>query len=600
VTAIKGDDDAVLPTSRTALPTDDPRQQGWEIETFSTYASDQLKHIDELLGDAQTARTAAARLAATAFQAGDLRPAPLVQEFASDWLTVRRWAGAETRQADDAPAPAPGPAPGPASQAKDPAQQGPTALISGLQSMVAPVGSVYNWRSKEKVFAVEVEGDRAQTDVYYQLYAEHARGTLQVNATWRCQWVDARGKSPRLTNIEVLNYEEVISTAGPQPLFRDCTVAVLDGPAWQDQLRYGVDHWLTRIESRMGIDIGGWQGLAVGDVNDDGLDDVYLTQPGGLPNRLYIQNPDGTATERAVAAGVAWLDSSHAALMVDMDNDLDQDLLVAVSNGVLFMANDGQGKFRLTAAQLTPAAIPYSLAAADYDVDGDLDVYVCCYNPRQGINRHLLFARPVPYHDANNGGPNVLLQNDATPPTGPWQFRYATHQAGMDHNNQKFSYAAAWEDYDNDGDLDLYVANDFGRNNLYRNDGGRFRDVADTAKVDDIGPGMSACWGDYDNDGWMDLYVSNMFSSAGNRITQQSQFQQSADASTRDAFRRHARGNSLFSNRADGTFTDVTRAAGVMLGRWAWGSRFADLNNDGWQDLLVMNGFITQADTEDL
>ena len=167
-------------------------------------------------------------------------------------------------------------------------------------------------------------------------------------------------------------------------------------------------------------------------------------------------------------------------------------------------------------------------------------------------------------------------------------------------NNRRFSYAATWEDYDDDGDLDVYIANDFGRNNLYRNDNGQFVDVAPESNVEDIGPGMSACWGDYDNDGRMDLYVSNMFSSAGNRITGQNQFQTAANQQTRGAFRRHARGNSLFHNLGGGVFEDVSVDLGVDLGRWAWGSRFADLNNDGWQDLIVTNGFVTQEDTGDL
>jgi hypothetical protein len=217
-----------------------------------------------------------------------------------------------------------------------------------------------------------------------------------------------------------------------------------------------------------------------------------------------------------------------------------------------------------------------------------------------GVDEHLLFARPLPYHDANNGSPNVLLRNDATPSQGPWTFTYATAAVGLDHNNRKFSYAAAWEDYDDDGDLDLYVANDFGRKNLYRNDGGRFADVAGEVGADDIGPGMSACWGDANNDGRMDLYVSNMFSSAGNRITGQAQFHAEADDDTRSEFRRHSRGNTLLQNLGNGRFRDVSVESGVVLGRWAWGSRFVDVNNDGWQDLVVANGFITQEDPRDL
>jgi len=91
-----------------------------------------------------------------------------------------------------------------------------------------------------------------------------------------------------------------------------------------------------------------------------------------------------------------------------------------------------------------------------------------------------------------------------------------------------------------------------------------------------------------------------MFSSAGNRITGQSQFQDATDQKTRGAFRRHARGNSLFHNLGEGRFQDVSIEKGVDLGRWAWGSRFADINGDGWQDLIVSNGFITQADSGDL
>ena len=81
--------------------------------------------------------------------------------------------------------------------------------------------------------------------------------------------------------------------------------------------------------------------------------------------------------------------------------------------------------------------------------------------------------------------------------------------------------------------LDLYVANDFGRNNLYRNDGGRFVDVAGQAGVEDMASGMSASWGDYNQDGHMDLYVGNMFSSAGNRIAYQQRFKPEAGADAR-------------------------------------------------------------------
>jgi hypothetical protein len=208
-------------------------------------------------------------------------------------------------------------------------------------------------------------------------------------------------------------------------------------------------------------------------------------------------------------------------------------------------------------------------------------------------------GRPIPYHDANNGGRNVLFRNDRN-----WGFTDVTKRVGLDQNNQRFSLACAWEDFDNDGDLDLYVANDFGRNSLYVNDAGRFRDSAAQAGIEDISAGMSVSWGDYNNDGWMDLYVGNMWSSAGNRIAYQRRFLRAkGNRATLADFRRHARGNSLFANSGVGEstgFHDVSVQARVTMGRWAWSSCFLDMNNDGWEDMLVANGYITQEDTGDL
>ena len=131
-------------------------------------------------------------------------------------------------------------------------------------------------------------------------------------------------------------------------------------------------------------------------------------------------------------------------------------------------------------------------------------------------------------------------------------------------------------------------------------DGAISRTSAAEAGVEDISAGMSVAWGDANNDGRPDLYVSNMWSSAGNRITYQQRFREGGGAEALALFQRHARGNSLFLNAGDGTFRDVSEPAGVTMGRWAWGSWFVDLNNDGWEDLVVANGYITQQDPGDL
>jgi hypothetical protein len=268
------------------------------------------------------------------------------------------------------------------------------------------------------------------------------------------------------------------------------------------------------------------------------------------------------------------------------------DLVLASHPAMLLLSNDGKGKFTYRAT-IKEVMFAFTLAAADFDGDGDVDIYAC---------KHVATGQsagpssaPIPYHDANNGGRNVLLRND-----GDFHFVDVTLEVGLDTNNTRFSYSASWEDYDNDGDVDLYVANDYGRNNLYRNDHGRFTDVAAAAGVEDISAGMSVSWGDYNNDGRMDLYVSNMFSAAGNRVTYQRQFKTGVDSSTLKDYQRHARGNSLFENVGDGTFKDVSAEANVTMGRWAWSSTFADINNDGLEDIIVANGYITNDDPDDL
>jgi hypothetical protein len=359
-------------------------------------------------------------------------------------------------------------------------------------------------------------------------------------------------------------------------------------------LQYGTDYWRSRIPRDFGLDVTANHGLALGDINGDHLDDLYICQQGGIPNRLFIQNSDGTLRDITAQSGTGWLDYCASALFIDLDNDGDRDLVVSQDFRLLFMENDGTGKFELAFGVGTKAQ-SFSLAAADYDVDGYIDVYVCGYNPSAARMRQGAMGEPLPFHDANNGGRNTLWRNQ-----GNWQFSDVTSDVGLEQNNTRFSFAASWEDFDNDGDLDLYVANDYGRNNLYRNDAMHFVDIAPEVGVEDTSAGMSVSWADCNRDGRMDIYVSNMFSGAGGRITYQRQFKAGVQEDVRQQFQRMARGNTLFLGQDNGGFRDVSEESAVTMGRWAWGSRFADINNDSWEDILVVNGFITSTDTDDL
>ena len=119
------------------------------------------------------------------------------------------------------------------------------------------------------------------------------------------------------------------------------------------------------------------------------------------------------------------------------------------------------------------------------------------------------------------------------------------------------------------------------------------------AGVEDVGAGMSVSWEDYDNDGDLDLYVGNMFSAAGQRVTGGDDYK-ADDRQLQSVYRRHARGNSLFRNSGDGTFEDVSLESGAWFGRWAWGSDFLDFNLDGHEDIYVQNGFLTNSREHDL
>ncbi len=171
----------------------------------------------------------------------------------------------------------------------------------------------------------------------------------------------------------------------------------------------------------------------------------------------------------------------------------------------------------------------------------------------------------------------------------------------LDRNNTRYSFCCGWGDFNKDGWPDLYVVNDFGRKNLYRNNGdGTFTDIAPQAGVEDVGAGMSVCWLDYNNDGFEDLYVADMWTAAGERISMQPEFLKDAPEQIRTLYRKHAMGNSLFRNKGDGTFSDATTPAQVGMGRWAWSSDAWDFDHDGLPDLYIANGMLSGPIREDL
>jgi hypothetical protein len=537
----------------------------WDSERLSKIAAIQL----ERLLDGRVSETANPEVSCTV-----LRPGELAQEdLAGGYLVFRPTSDAWKRDR--------------------------TTGLEALTGAVDTLRSAFKeqkMKAKIKVIGITLAEKDFDTKVLVELRHDSpsAPSPLQINATWSARW--SIEELPRLHSLGLLRYEEVRRSAGSGVGFTDMTHRVLGStPHYHSQVLTGIDFWASRITRLGDFSLTGHHGLAIGDVNGDGREDLYACDGGSLPNRLYLQKENGTLRDVSREAGVDWLEDSRSALLVDLDNDGDQDLVVATIAMLAFAENDGTGRFTLRGGH--PAArYPFSLSAADYDNDGDLDIYACVYSAGDDAGGRGFEARsPLPFNDAENGGRNVLLAN-----LGQFQFADATSAAGLDKDNTRWSFAAAWEDYDRDGDPDLYVANDFGRNCFYRNDGGTFSQVAAELGVEDMASGMSVAWGDFNRDGAADLYVGNMFSSAGRRVSTQSPFTPDGSAQLAAGLRRMARGNTLFAATEEGGFHDVSEPTRTFPGRWAWSSGFVDINNDGWEDLAVANGYLTGRKPDDL
>ena len=337
-------------------------------------------------------------------------------------------------------------------------------------------------------------------------------------------------------------------------------------------------------------------GVSVVDVDRDGFDDLYVMERQGA-NLLLRNRGDGTFEETAARVGLDVADHTSSALFADFDNDGDLDAFLGRTLAPSqYRVNEG-GRFVDRSKDLVAIVLPAlvsSISAVDYDGDGLLDVYLSTYaidadlqedflprgafleiQRRWRAGGHLFKDRPGP--------PNVLLRNLGGG-------RFAPAPTNADVAVWRNTFQSTWSDYDGDGDMDVYLANDFAPNNLLRNDGaGRFTDVTAETKTADVGFGMGASWGDYDGDGRQDLYVTNMYSSAGRRITE-------AMGPLGAELAPMARGNSLLKN-VPGEFRRVSGleppALLVERAGWGWGGQFVDVDNDTYLDIHAPNGYYT-------
>jgi hypothetical protein len=342
-------------------------------------------------------------------------------------------------------------------------------------------------------------------------------------------------------------------------------------------------------------------GVTAGDYDNDGYHDLFI--PDGVAARLFRNRGDGTFEDVTVQVGLAGLDGVSVALFADYDNDGYKDLFVSRSfkPNQLFH-NRGDGTFEDVTARADIGADNSTTVAswADYNNDGFLDLYVGRYlDPRKRI--------PTTFY-ARNGEGNQLYRNN-----GDGTFTNVTREAGV--GEVGLCLGTAFGDYNDDGYPDLYVSNDFGRKTLYRNNrDGTFTDVTVQTGTLAYGAGMSATIGDYDNDGRLDLYVAQIRSDVAWFAEWPTVFRYMINAWRQgvwwtdmplffeifkqsklkfvQVFKDMASGNTLLRNKGDGTFEDVSWQANANPPGWFWGTNLADFDNDGWQDIYAADGWV--------
>lgn len=407
---------------------------------------------------------------------------------------------------------------------------------------------------------------------------------------YRASRPDVRRPGEALEDVTSRLSKDLPSEA-PPPRFVDVTEAagLADFRAWAGGAR----------SSQLPEDMGA--GAAWGDFDNDGDDDLFLVGAGGPLTASLGERAESilyeNVTEQGAPAGRAAFRRSPAfpetrlqgmaAAWGDVDGDGWLDLVITGYNALRLFRNEGG---RLVASSALPDLPGFWAGAAwgDFDNDRDLDLYVCGYvryreDSSSGRKASEQYGTTVPYtlNPASFEPERNLLFRNRSRPGGPPDFEEVAALWGVS-NPEGRSLSALWHDFDGDGRLDLYVANDISDNALYLNAGETFEDAGLAAWVADYRGAMGLAAGDWNRDGDDDLFVTHWL----------------------------AQENALYDSRLAGqppgsarmlTFSDIASPLGlgqIALQSVGWGTEFADLDADGWLDLLVANGSTLEQEVE--
>jgi hypothetical protein len=344
-------------------------------------------------------------------------------------------------------------------------------------------------------------------------------------------------------------------------------------------------------------------GVAIGDVNNDGLPDIFFTS-NQQKNKLYINKGNWKFEDISAAAGIEGIHSWHTGVtMADIDGDSWLDIYVSNSGGVegddkaneLYI-NQKDGTFKEAAHQygLDDKGLSTQAAFFDYDHDGDLDCYVLnnSYRPIEsfGYDQNMRNIR-------SESGGDKLYKNDNG------KFKDVSEKAGIYGSEIGFGLGITVGDVNNDGWDDIYISNDFfERDYLYINQkNGTFEERIKESTGHISQASMGSDMTDINNDGYLDIFTTDMLPEGDARLKTTTKFEDYDvyNAKLQNDFHHQFAANCLQLNNGDGTYSEIAHYAGVSATDWSWGALSFDFDNDGWKDLFVSNGISRDLTDQD-